>query len=29
MKKEDMQAALEAIGKSSITVNGDLVLEKH
>ena len=29
MKKEDLQAALEAIGKSSITVNGDLVVEKH
>jgi len=28
MKKEDIQAALEAIGKSGITVKGDLVLEK-
>ena len=28
MKKEDIQAALEAISKSGITVNGDLVLEK-
>ena len=29
MKKEDMQAALEAIGKGGIHVAGDLVLEKH
>ncbi len=29
MNVEDMQKALEAIGKSGITVNGDLVLEKH
>ena len=29
MKKEDIQAALEAIGKGGIQVAGDLVLEKH
>jgi hypothetical protein len=29
MKKEDLIAALEAIGKSGIKVAGDLVLEKH
>ncbi len=29
MKKEDIQAALEAIGKSGIHVAGDLVLEKN
>lgn len=29
MKKEDIQAALEAIGKGDIQVAGDLVLEKH
>ena len=29
MKKEDLMAALEAIGKSGIKVAGDLVLEKH
>ncbi|MCR5038989.1 MAG: hypothetical protein K6A94_06600 [Bacteroidales bacterium] len=29
MKKEDIMAALEAIGKSGVTVAGDLVLEKH
>ena len=28
MKQEDMQKALDALGKSGITVNGDLVLEK-
>lgn len=28
MKQEDIAKALEAIGKSGITVNGDLVLEK-
>ena len=28
MKKEDLQAALEAISKSGIQVAGDLVLEK-
>lgn len=28
MKQENLQAALEAIGRSGITVNGDLVLEK-
>ena len=29
MKKEDLQAALEAISKSGIQVAGDLVLEKN
>lgn len=29
MKKEDLQAALEAISKSGIQVTGDLVLEKN
>ncbi len=29
MSQEDIQKALEALGKSGITVNGDLVLEKH
>ena len=29
MKKEDIIAALEAVKKSGITVNGDLVLEKN
>ena len=29
MKQEDIQKALEALGKSGITVAGDLVLEKH
>ena len=29
MKKEDLQAALEAIGKGGINVAGDLVLEKN
>ena len=29
MKKENIQAALEAIGKGGIQVAGDLVLEKH
>ena len=29
MKQEDIQKALEAISKGGITVNGDLVLEKH
>ena len=29
MKKEDVQAALEAISKGGIQVAGDLVLEKH
>ena len=29
MNKEDIQAALEAIGKSGITIAGDFVLEKH
>ena len=29
MTQEDLQSALEALGKSGITVNGDLVLEKH
>ena len=29
MKQDDMQKTLEAIAKSGITVNGDLVLEKH
>lgn len=29
MKKEDIQNVLAAIGKSGITVNGDLVLEKN
>ena len=29
MKKEDIQAAFEAIGKGGIQVAGDLVLEKH
>lgn len=29
MKKEDIQAALEAISKNGIHVAGDLVLEKH
>jgi len=28
MTQEDLQSALEALGKSGITVNGDLVLEK-
>ena len=28
MTQEEMQKALEAIGKSGITVQGDLVLEK-
>lgn len=28
MNKEELQAALEAIGRGGITVNGDLVLEK-
>ena len=29
MNQEELQKALEALGKSGITVNGDLVLEKH
>ena len=29
MKEDDMQKTLETIAKSGITVNGDLVLEKH
>lgn len=29
MNKEDIQAALEAIGKGGITIAGDFVLEKH
>jgi len=29
MKREDLQMALEAIGKGGISVAGDLVLEKH
>lgn len=29
MKQEDIQAALEAIGKGGIKVAGDLVIEKH
>lgn len=29
MKQEDLQKTLEALGKGGITVNGDLVLEKH
>jgi len=29
MKKEDLMAALEAMGKGGITVAGDLVMEKH
>lgn len=29
MKQEDLQKAIEAIGKSGIIVNGDLVLEKN
>ena len=29
MKQDDLQKTLEAIAKSGITVNGDLVLEKH
>jgi len=29
MKHEDLQKTLEALGKGGITVNGDLVLEKH
>lgn len=29
MTQEELQKALEAIGKGSITVNGDLVLSKH
>ena len=29
MKQEDLRKALEAIAKNGITVNGDLVLEKH
>ena len=29
MNQKELQKALEALGKSGITVNGDLVLEKH
>jgi len=29
MDREDLQKTLEALGKGGITVNGDLVLEKH
>ncbi len=29
MKQEELQKALESIGRNGITVNGDLVLEKH
>ena len=29
MNQENLQKVLEALGKSGITVNGDLVLEKH
>ena len=29
MNKEDLQAALEAIGKGGIHVAGDFVMEKH
>ena len=29
MKQEDIQKAMEALGKGGIMVNGDLVLEKH
>ena len=29
MKQEDIQAALEALGKGGIKVAGDLVIEKH
>lgn len=29
MTREYLQSALEALGKSGITVNGDLALEKH
>lgn len=29
MNKEDLQAALEAIGKGGITIAGDFVVEKH
>lgn len=29
MNQEELQKALEVLGKSGITVNGDLVLEKH
>lgn len=29
MNQEDLQKALESLGRGGITVNGDLVLEKH